>query len=60
MNIFEFATESPFTAFCVCFVIGQLILKMWHMFIRYLIIRKHGYPPPHCDGDGDFKKEIEL
>lgn len=24
---------------------------MW----RHMNIRKHGYPPIHCDADGDFK-----
>ena len=25
--------------------------------LRHWTIRKHGYPPSHCDVDGDFKKE---
>lgn len=27
-------------------------------FFRHLNIRKHGYPPEHCDGDGDLKNNI--
>ncbi len=27
--------------------------------LRHWTIRKHGYPPNHCDADGDFKKEKE-
>lgn len=27
------------------------------LLIRHRTIRKHGYPPAHCDTDGDFKKE---
>ena len=23
--------------------------------LRHWTIRKHGYPPPHCDADGDFR-----
>jgi Na+/serine symporter len=23
--------------------------------LRHWTIRKHGYPPSHCDADGDFK-----
>ena len=23
--------------------------------LRHMNIRKHGYPPKHCDADGDFK-----
>ncbi len=25
--------------------------------LRHRTIRKHGYPPAHCDADGDFKIE---
>jgi len=25
--------------------------------LRHWTIRKHGYPPAHCDADGDFKTE---
>lgn len=25
--------------------------------LRHWTIRKHGYPPSHCDADGDFKEE---
>lgn len=25
--------------------------------LRHWTIRKHGYPPSHCDADGDFKKD---
>jgi len=27
--------------------------------LRHWNIRKHGYPPKHCDADGDFKKESD-
>ena len=34
----------------------NLIFVMWNRFWRHWNIRKHGYPPSHCDADGDFKK----
>lgn len=37
--------------------IGSGVLFMWNRMWRHWNIRKHGYPPPHCDADGDFKKE---
>jgi hypothetical protein len=37
--------------------IGNLIMFLWNRFWRHWSIRIHGYPPPHCDADGDFKKE---
>jgi hypothetical protein len=33
-----------------------LIFILWNRFWRHWNIRKHGYPPPHCDADGDFKE----
>ena len=27
--------------------------------LRHWSIRKHGYPPAHCDADGDFKSKDE-
>jgi D-alanyl-lipoteichoic acid acyltransferase DltB (MBOAT superfamily) len=34
---------------------ANLIFLMWNRFWRHWSIRKNGYPPPHCDADGDFK-----
>ena len=30
---------------------------LWNRFWRHMSIRKNGYPPIHCDADGDFKEE---
>jgi hypothetical protein len=38
----------------------NLILQIIHKNIRARTIRKVGYPPVHCDGDGDFKKENKI
>ena len=35
----------------------NFILKLFNRLFRHWNIRIHGYPPPHCDADGDFKKE---
>ena len=29
----------------------------WRLLLRHLNIKKYGYPPEHCDADGDFKIE---
>lgn len=34
--------------------LSNFIIILWSRFWRYLTIRKHGYPPTHCDVDGDF------
>jgi hypothetical protein len=32
------------------------LMFLWNRFWRHWNIRKHGYPPPYCDADGDFPK----
>jgi len=50
---------SSFWKFVGGFIILSMILTsilfIWNRFWRHWNIRKHGYPPPHCDADGDFK-----
>lgn len=29
----------------------------WQMIMRHLSIRARGWPPSHCDADGDFRAE---
>lgn len=31
------------------------LINLINRILRHWGIRKHGYPPPHCDADGDFK-----
>jgi len=33
--------------------ISNIITYTWNRFWRHFNIRKHGYPPAHCDADGD-------
>ncbi len=34
---------------------AQIIIVAINRPLRHWNIRKHGYPPEHCDADGDFK-----
>lgn len=58
LKLLEFALQS-FWYFIGCLIIfticANLIIQIWARFWRYWTIRKQGYPPPHCDADGDFK-----
>lgn len=36
-----------------------MILKMYNKKVKHKTLRMIGYPPEHCDADGDFKPEIE-
>lgn len=31
----------------------NFMFSFFNRFLRHLNIRKHGYPPEHCDADGD-------
>lgn len=34
----------------------QFLFLCWNRLWRHMNIRKQGYPPMHCDADGDFKE----
>lgn len=60
MEIIEFIFRGFWTFIGTCFIlggIGDLLFKMWNRFWRHWNIRKHGYPPEHCDADGDQLEE---
>lgn len=61
MDIFQFMTNSPILSFFLGLVIIQalatVLFRLPNRILRHRNINKHGYPPPHCDADGDFKKE---
>ncbi len=57
MTLFEFMDSSPFTAVCLALIIAAVIKCVFVFCInrplRALNIKRHGWPPPHCDADGD-------
>jgi hypothetical protein len=61
MTILEFFSEHYFLAFFTIYFIAVIIegvfYKLPKYISRHLMISRQGYPPPHCDADGDFKKE---
>lgn len=36
---------------------GKILIHLINRPLRHWNIQKHGWPPPHCDADGDFKKD---
>jgi len=63
MNIYEFMAGSPVLTFFIVVGIG-IMLEVTLKFcinrpLRHANIRKHGWPPAHCDADGDFKEESD-
>lgn len=56
MNVFEFMSGSPWLTFFLVYLISWFVFLVWNRFLRMLSIRKHGWPPVHCDADGDTLK----
>ena len=62
LDILEFAL-SGFWKFVGCalilnggaYFLVNATLRLWSRFMRMLMVIKHGWPPSHLDGDGDFK-----
>ena len=65
-TIFQYATRNP-QYFCSTFLLVVIVVsitfstifKCWSRFMRMLNIRKNGWPPPHCDADGDPVKQSD-
>lgn len=55
MNVLEFMHKHIIFSFMMGYLITQGIYRIIHKIIRAISISKNGYPPPHCDGDGDFR-----
>lgn len=53
MNFWQFASQHWFIALAMVWVIAAYAFYIANRIVRHLNIRKHGYPPPHCDADGD-------
>jgi hypothetical protein len=58
--LFDFLNNSPILGFLLALIflalIYETILRLaraWLQFCRMITIRKHGWPPPHIDADGD-------
>jgi len=45
--------------FMILIIPAKVIIILINRPLRHWNIRKHGYPPSHCDADGDFKDENE-
>ena len=64
MDIFAFMSESPYLTFFLAVIISNAIVRVLvvlpNRIMRHWNIRKHGYPPEHCDADGDFKRIEEV
>lgn len=57
MNLYQFMSDSPFLSFFLLFLVLECVECLWKRFWSGLNIARHGWPPPHCDANGDFRKK---
>lgn len=59
MSVWQFMSDSPILTFFLAVIAGETIIRIAvclpNRVMRHWNINKHGYPPQHCDADGDFK-----
>lgn len=53
-------SENPVLTFFLALLaiqgVAAVLRYLPNRIMRHMNIRKHGYPPPHCDADGDFRE----
>ena len=49
--------NHPILTFFLTYLIVNFILKILHLPFRAITLWRNGYPPAHCDVDGDLKNE---
>lgn len=63
MDIYQFMSSSPYLTFFLAVIGGEVVVRVLvnlpNRILRHWNIRKHGYPPVHCDADGDFRPHDE-
>lgn len=53
MTMYEFMSDSPYLTFFLAVLAVSLVGFIINRPLRHMNIRKHGWPPVHCDADGD-------
>ena len=48
---------TPILLSIVCFIVFQCLFLCWNRWLRSRNIKNAGWPPSHCDADGDFKPQ---
>lgn len=60
MNLYQFATESPWLTFFLLLLVTETIFRIWNRLMRHLNVKAKGWPPEHLDADGDFKESDDA
>ena len=55
--LWETIGNQPFLTVIVVYIVTHGVFLCCNRIVRGMNLRKLGWPPPHCDGDGDFRPE---
>jgi hypothetical protein len=59
MNFWEFADKNVVGVLFAVWIVARLIFCCWNRLLRSFNLNKLGWPPAHCDADGDFLEKSE-
>jgi hypothetical protein len=59
-EFYKFSTDNPWLTFFLVCVTEQLVFRVVNRFYRVLNILFRGWPPSHCDADGDFENKEDT
>lgn len=62
MKTLEFMFQSFWTwlgCMAILYVLVHYSAVLINRIMRQININKHGYPPPYCDADGNFRTPID-
>lgn len=54
--MWQFAGDHPVAAFFLAWLVVWGLITIWNRTLRCINIRNRGWPPEHCDADGDFRR----
>lgn len=59
MTLYQIIADSPYLTFFAIVVVCEVPMQIVRLLVRSRNIKHHGWPPPHCDADGDIRTETD-
>ena len=59
MDIYQFMSASPILTVILVMLGAHYFVALVNRIFRHSGTSGHGYPPAHCDADGDFRQDSE-
>lgn len=60
MSIYQYLHENPIIAYIMAVLVASIVVFVCNLVkdayigtLKFFVLWKHGYPPAHCDAEGD-------